>query len=1249
MLPEDLSAIDLVRSALWQDRGGASVMVGSGFSRNARNRLGGIATPPLWQDVAAALHARLYPRRAPSTNRPANDHLGDPLALAQQYEVAFGRSQLHRLLQNLIDDEDLFPSRLHQRLLALPWVDILTTNWDSLLERTRDLVPTRTYHVLRHADELALATRPRIIKLHGSLPSTFPLVVTSEDYRTYPVDFAPLVNTTQQSMMEGTMLLLGFSGYDPNFVHWSGWVRDKLGRSAPKIYLAGWLDLSPHERRVLEFNNVVPIDLRHHPDSDEWKKGDPHSRATEWILVEMERRTYPVEDWPRPPLHTNQQPSSAEVLSIEGAPRYEGRIPADELQPVNEEDYPPAPNSEGWRDTVELQLNAWRHNRLIYPGWLIMPFDKQRRFSECTRRWEQTILEFVEAEDKAAKVSLIYEVAWRSHVALDPMGPELSEVANGLIDEAVKSDVRLDVNAAEILELALMLVTEARLSFDEAAFERAASNAESLSGNDEEARSHLTYERCLKALYDLDFQSLEALLATWDAGSGDRYWEVRKAAVLWETGDRQASVGLLEQAIAAFRPSLGLTGIPNTSRWAWARIFADHLSDDGGKRPTPDMRRQGRQFAAIHCDAGYDLDQYCRAMEPSIPSKSGAPFDLGVPKRKTVTFPGAEGRISGEEVRSSLACYRTVRLSEVAGLPLVVDHWSVSAHARKRAALGMNQTRPELALRMLLLSTDYDDDHPLTQIMARANIAGLPEVVASRVAAICERASRHMEARLSEKAPQDSGVFWGDRLRVLQEAMSRLVVRLDEGRAAQTMRYFMDIYANHEVSYNPQIARSVRHGLLRTWETLSEAARSPLVLRLLSLPLSGVDGVPPTPTGGIDPGEILDASDAPPPPRVEASEDQWHDVVALLLRGLRSAKRPEPSVLRMLYLLRRKVLSSTELARLAQALWHETTVTDTLLSADSGLRQWVVLLLPEVDAGQAEAAFKAKWISSERVAQVNADDLEVVLWVVGDALRAAKSNDYSLSLSALEESLLSDLASRWCAAPLMPPYPFLDPVIPRFRRAVDGVVHLLREEVSIPDDAAEFLLDRFESVSRPHTRLLRLAVHLAARFPGSRDRVAAVLKAALVSDEPEVARDALGAIWVWLDGPVADSVPEIPTDLVREVGFVVAACKKSLMFQALEVAERIFKDGRDAHKRMLERFLLEGLQEMLGRLKYESLSDEDETDVPLLRWGCARLARAMAEEGVESEAIRSWISEAEEDPMPEVRNVVNQFQNVAGQ
>ena len=76
-----------------------------------------------------------------------------------------------------VRDEELSSSDVHTKLLGLPWRDVFTTNWDTLLERARIQVPERAYSVVVNMGEIPLARQPRIVKLHGSLPAQFPLSI----------------------------------------------------------------------------------------------------------------------------------------------------------------------------------------------------------------------------------------------------------------------------------------------------------------------------------------------------------------------------------------------------------------------------------------------------------------------------------------------------------------------------------------------------------------------------------------------------------------------------------------------------------------------------------------------------------------------------------------------------------------------------------------------------------------------------------------------------------------------------------------------------------------------------------------------------------------------------------------------------------------------------------------------------------------------------------------------------------------
>ena len=328
----DQSHINVVRDALSvSPLSRASLMVGAGFSRNAEKTRFDVGELPLWSDIGRALFNSLYPEKAyEGTEGAALEAISADNALrrAEEYTTAFGRSALYDLLGRLVRDNDYVPGVTHKRLLRLPWRDVFTTNWDTLLERASSEVPESSYRLVQDMKQLPLVSQPRIIKLNGSFPSQFPLIFTEEDYRTYPTKFAPFVNTVQQAMMETVFFLIGFSGDDPNFLKWSGWIRDNLGEAAPKIYLAGWLELSRHQRRMLESRNVMPIDLAEHPQAESWySERRHHQSAAEWLLYSLELgQAYDWTTWPKPP----EQDEIAVPEHLEPVERIVARLPQEE-------------------------------------------------------------------------------------------------------------------------------------------------------------------------------------------------------------------------------------------------------------------------------------------------------------------------------------------------------------------------------------------------------------------------------------------------------------------------------------------------------------------------------------------------------------------------------------------------------------------------------------------------------------------------------------------------------------------------------------------------------------------------------------------------------------------------------------------------------------------------------------------------------------------------------------------------------
>ena len=327
----DFSAFEAFSKALWDNE--AAVMVGAGFSRVCM-REDDSPMPPLWGDFAKSMETSLGYTAGQGP---------DALRLAQEYRAQHGQDGLYRLIRKLVTDEQWEPSRLHRRLVELPWRDILTTNWDTLLERTSPKTPDRIYSCVRTVGDIAHQRSPRIVKLHGSLPSHTPLVFTEDDFRNYPTQFAPFVNLAQQVMLENELCLLGFSGIDPNFLAWSGWVRDTLHISARRIRLIGVLNLTPAARTLLAQRNVTPIDLG--PLVKNLDPSHQHEQALVLFFDALAEIKPPSPfEWKLGVDHFNV---STSVQDMDRATR--GEVAA-----------------------------AWAADRAGYPGWIVGPFSEVR-------------------------------------------------------------------------------------------------------------------------------------------------------------------------------------------------------------------------------------------------------------------------------------------------------------------------------------------------------------------------------------------------------------------------------------------------------------------------------------------------------------------------------------------------------------------------------------------------------------------------------------------------------------------------------------------------------------------------------------------------------------------------------------------------------------------------------------------------------------------------------------------------------
>ena len=829
-------------------------MVGAGFSRNGIPENSGVIAAPTWHELALAIHAKLYPINGKSKQGLESETVSKSsgiLRVAQEYQATFNRTDLHILLQSLVRDDEFLPSPAHERLLALPWRDVFTTNWDTLLERARLLVANRSYSLVRNADEIPLAASPRIVKLHGSMDGHFPLIVTEEDYRTYPADFAPFVNTVQQAMMETILVLIGFSGEDPNFLHWSGWVRDNLGKSAPRIYLAGWLDLSVHRRRMLEDRNIVPIDLARHPAAGHWRLQSArvcHERATEWILRTLQYgRPYVPAMWPHP-------------MDQEDDPIPEYLVPIEKkavATPLSEPDMQVASDNkqteESKRQAVQGLLQVWQHNRTnTYPGWLSAPSVVREAMGPAMEK-VTPVLDALPLLNTTDRLRALYELIWRLEIQLQPISL-LEPTSAKLEAAAVEVLRRIDVQARLIdgepinedywrsifeawITVNLALIRAARFRFDFEEFDKRLTALTPFLDNHIDIRHYVFHEKCLWAIYALDYATLEELLADWKVQGGDPVWMMRKAAFLFEIGRDDEAQALNSSALNAIRRMPADDArVDAPSRESWALYCAGAtLGFKDYWQASREWQQRWDELTPLKCNALLEMHFSAEAIRGKDKPDKGPHFDLGMEWR-----PGYSVSI-GEYLRWA-ASHRLLRLVEVAGLPPSIGDRVVASSNLKLAARELCRHELELAVRVVFRSADhFESTGSLNFVLSRARIASLSMEAAERLAKICLGAIDYAVLQISNvRAARYQ--HWLERLRGCMESLSRIVLRLDADQVDKILSKALAWYENELIATSVGTAGPMHNLLKRSWDSLPEGTRLARVCDVFEARIVGMDG-----------------------------------------------------------------------------------------------------------------------------------------------------------------------------------------------------------------------------------------------------------------------------------------------------------------------------------------------------------------------------------------------------------------------
>ena len=913
------------------------------------------------------------------------------------------------------------------------------------------------------------------------------------------------------------------------------------------------------------------------------------------------------------------------------------------------------PDTTGRLERVREILKVWAHNRELYPGWIVYPTGIERaEFKQRTDLWEEHILRSLHELAVSERLIALFELVWRKEVLLEPISLGIETAAqdlldvvdcpNQLIDGAKTIDDDWDYLEIAWTTVALALVTDARYESNRTAFEKRLAQLEPFASENPDVAHRMHQERCLWAIHDLDFVSLDGLLDCWEVEDAEPDWRLRKAALLTEVGRDNEAATLIQSVLDLVNKHYREhANIASASLESWA------LASTVSYRNRSWVLRRWEQLSQYRADAGSEIEHVTRSIQGSEERKKPPSFDNVIGRSAPLT-------ISNAAYTRMIAAYRGVRLPEVAGLPPSFtdeDSLPVSVASRvlKTAADELATFNPELSVRLAIRVSGYDGDETIGRVLSRVQIANMSYESLTRLGQICIDVIRYSlphVMQVDEATTYRGGKSPVERLRVGMEALSRLVLRLESAMVSEALDAAVECYQSQAVVQNLLLGRPLQNLMQRVWSALPHDLRRERVFDLLSLPIVGTSGFASS-SESSDPCSYVAKEDFPHH-RCDENDPTYKNIVEYLLEAIQTGDECRSrAILRLVPLVLSDVLIDDEEQRIADALWKESDPVMENPRTIGSPHDWIFLVLPEPDKGVSESSFRKKWLYPDQ-SEPDAMYSSNVLSQVSLAINGMRGLNRTFDLSPVEQNHLLKQIERViqmfaCGSvtldlgfssrvrdigPLLAAIQIEDTVAKSWSSIVEWLL-------KPPTEATHPMLD---SLADMKTALgFALIPGLIKVTPTELEKVGQWITQGVTSPSEVMNREAIHVMRTWFSASLDGDLTPPPSRLVRHVGEVISSGRMSGLEDALIFAELVFEKGSQADHDEIRSFALVGLDHLAVQLRYDREQPTKIENVHTLRLLCVRLATTMAQHGYESNStIETWLNIGENDPFPEVRN-----------
>ena len=159
----------------------------------------------------------------------------DYLKIAQLYFLEFGEYEYIKKVKSFFPSENIVIKNTHSLLVKLFPQNIITTNWDIVIEKAIEN-EMALYDVVRNDSELINTTSNRkLIKMHGDI-EIGNIIFKEDDYLEYSQKFPLIENYVKSILSTNTVIFFGYSYNDINLKYITKWIQNS-SKVRPPAYM----------------------------------------------------------------------------------------------------------------------------------------------------------------------------------------------------------------------------------------------------------------------------------------------------------------------------------------------------------------------------------------------------------------------------------------------------------------------------------------------------------------------------------------------------------------------------------------------------------------------------------------------------------------------------------------------------------------------------------------------------------------------------------------------------------------------------------------------------------------------------------------------------------------------------------------------------------------------------------------------------------------------------------------------------